>query len=104
MQRPEKVEGVRRIILAADQDMRLIDVKAAAGFVDLLVEKLDAGTIIVNGKGFEELFAEAIAEKGHVLIAGKIQGDDENALGRGLGEKLASFVRLRLVYRLKFHS
>ena len=103
MQSPQKIEGIRGIVLAAENHVAGLNAVAFAGRRDAFVDKPDAFEIIMDGEWFEQLFAMAIADESHMLIAGKVDRDDQDALERRLGEKFPQLRTLILINGFSFH-
>ena len=79
-----------------------LNAEAFAGRRDAFVDKPDAFEIIMDGEWFEQLFAMAIADESHMLIAGKVDRDDQDALERRLGEKFPQLRTLILINGFSF--
>ena len=87
--RPEKIPRIRRIVFTAEKDVGGIDAIPFTGGADAFVEILDARAVVMDGEWFEELFAQAVADEGHVDVAGKVEGDHHDSIkGSSLGEEL----------------
>ena len=73
-----EVGDVRGLIFAAKEDVAFWDFSPPGCSADLLNEKGNAVSCVINGKRMLKDIAITVAAKGHMLVLGIIKGDAEH--------------------------